>query len=136
MAKDSEIYGVGNDDDFDTEEFDSFQKLQDKYGDKQKWFSNNDGEKMFNLYKEKTGRPFKVKTKKSEMGGEMAEMDTLGNHFTRKFKSNYSGALKDKFESHEADGINKIMDEIFSESKVEKIITKYFKIYEKEKKNS
>ena len=69
-----------------------------------------------------------------EMDGEMAEMDTLGNHFTRKFKSNYSGSLKDKFESHEADGINKIMDEIFSESKVEKIITKYFKIDEKEKK--
>ena len=69
-----------------------------------------------------------------EMDGEMAEMDTLGNHFTRKFKSNYGGALMDKFETHEAEGINKIMDEIFSESKVEKIITKYFKIDEKEKK--
>lgn len=69
-----------------------------------------------------------------EMGGEMAEMSTLGDHFTRKFKSNYSGALKDQFEAHEEEGISKIMDEIFNESKVEKIITKYFKIDEKEKK--
>ena len=36
-AKDSDIYGIGGDN-FDTEEFDSFQKLYDKYGDKQRWF--------------------------------------------------------------------------------------------------
>ena len=69
-----------------------------------------------------------------EMGGEMAEMDTLGGIFSNKFKSNFAGALSDKLESHEAHGMSKIMDEVFNESKVEKIITKYFKIDEKEKK--
>ena len=69
-----------------------------------------------------------------EMGGEMAEMDTLGDRFSKKFKSNFTGSLSDKLESHEAHGMSKIMDEVFNESKVEKIITKYFKIDEKEKK--
>jgi hypothetical protein len=69
-----------------------------------------------------------------EMDGEMAEMDTLGGRFGRQFKSNYTGALSGKFQPHEEEGISKIMDEIFNESKVEKIITKYFKIDEKEKK--
>jgi hypothetical protein len=68
-----------------------------------------------------------------EMGGEMAEMDTLGGRFTDKFGSNYTGALSNKFAPHEAEGISKIMDEVFSESKVEKIISKYFKVDEKEK---
>ena len=69
-----------------------------------------------------------------EMGGEMAEMDTLGDRFTSKFKSNYTGTLSNKFAPHEAEGISKIMDEVFSESKVEKIISKYFKVDEKEKR--
>jgi hypothetical protein len=69
-----------------------------------------------------------------EMDGEMAEMDTLGNRFKQQFESNYTGALSGKFQPHEEEGISKIMDEIFNESKVEKIITKYFKIDEKEKK--
>jgi len=99
-AKDSDIQGIGGED-FDTEEFDSFQKLYDKYGDKQKWFDKTDGERMFNLYKEKTGRPFKVKTRKDKMG----EVD-YGN-----------GA---------------IMDSIFGESKVDKVISKYFEVSKKE----
>ena len=69
-----------------------------------------------------------------EMDGEMAEMDTLGGRFGRQLKSKYTGALSGKFQPHEEEGISKIMDEIFNESKVEKIITKYFKIDEKEKK--
>ena len=69
-----------------------------------------------------------------EMDGEMAEINTLGDHITNNIKRNYSDALMSQFESHEAEGISKIMDEIFTESKVEKIITKYFKIDEKEKK--
>lgn len=68
-----------------------------------------------------------------EVGGEMAEMDTLGDRFTNKFKSNYAGSLSKKLNPNEAHGVSKIMDEIFSESKVEKVITKYFKVDEKEK---
>jgi hypothetical protein len=76
-AKSGDIYGIGGDD-FDTEEFDTFQQLYDKYGDKQSWFSKTDGERMFDKYREMTGKPFKVKTRKTD--GEMSEemdMDTL-----------------------------------------------------------
>jgi hypothetical protein len=100
IAKDFEIQGIGGDD-YDVEEFDTFQKLYDKYGDKQKWFNKNDGEKMFNLYKDRTGRPFKVKTKKSEMG-------------------------------EEGYGSGAIFDSIFKESKVDKVISKYFEVSKKE----
>jgi hypothetical protein len=100
MAKDFEIQGIGGDD-FDVEEFDSFQKLYDKYGDKQKWFNKNDGEKMFNLYKDRTGKPFKVKTRKSEM-------------------------------EEEGYGHGAILDHIFGESKVDKVISKYFEVTKKE----
>ena len=63
----------------------------------------NDSERYGNnnLYKEKTGRPFKVKTRKDKMG----EVD-YGN-----------GA---------------IMDSIFGESKVDKVISKYFEVSKKE----
>jgi hypothetical protein len=102
-VRDSELYGIAGDD-FDTEEFDTFQKLYDKYGDKQRWFDKTSGEKMFNIYKEKTGKPFKVKTKRP-MEGEIDE-DDYGN-----------GA---------------IIDSIFGESKVDKVISKYFEVSKKE----
>jgi hypothetical protein len=100
MVKSDNMYGIGGDD-FDTEEFDTFQQLYDKYGDKQSWFNKRDGEKMFNTYREKTGKPFKVKTRKSEM-----EEEDYGN-----------GA---------------IFDSIFGESKVDKVISKYFEVSKKE----
>jgi hypothetical protein len=92
-AKDFDIMGIGGDD-FDTEEFDTFQKLHDKYGDKQSWFNKRDGERMFDKYKEMTGKPFKVKTRKVENGA--------------------------------------IFDSIFGESKVDKVISKYFEVSKKE----
>ena len=69
--------------------------MYDKYGDKQSWFNKTDGESMFNKYKEMTGRPFKVKTRKGEMGHQM--------------------------------------DNIFSESKIEKVLSKYFLLSKDEK---
>ena len=92
-VKDSDLYGMAGDD-FDTEEFDTFQKLYDKYGDKQSWFNKTDGESMFNKYKEMTGRPFKVKTRKGENGA--------------------------------------IYDSVFGESKVDKVISKYFEVSKSE----
>ena len=106
-VRSGDIYGIAGDD-FDTEEFDTFQQLYDKYGDKQSWFNKRDGETMFNKYKEMTGRPFKVKTRK--MGSEMSEEDKVNSH------------------------VSKVMDEIFSESKVDKVLTSYFQISESEKK--
>jgi hypothetical protein len=95
-AKDSEIQGIGGDD-FDTEEFETFKELYKKYGDKQRWFGGRDGETMFNKYKEMTGKPFKVKTRRSEMG--------IGD-----------------------------MEGMLGESKVDKVISKYFEIGFSEKK--
>jgi hypothetical protein len=104
QVRDSELYGIAGDD-FDTEEFETFQKLYDKYGDQQPFFRKSEGgEKMFDLYKEKTGRPFKMKTRRP-MEGEMEE-DDYGN-----------GA---------------IIDSIFGESKVDKVISKYFELTKKE----
>jgi hypothetical protein len=100
-AKDSEIQGIGGDD-FDTEEFETFKELHKKYGDKQRWFGGRDGETIFNKYKEITGKPFKVKTRRSEME------EDYGN-----------GA---------------ILDHIFGESKIDKVLSKYFEITESEKK--
>jgi hypothetical protein len=79
-VKDVDLYGIGDDEMFDTEEFENFMQLYDKYGDKQNWFASPErgGEKFFDLYKEKTGKPFKVKTRK--MQGEMGEgsMEDMG----------------------------------------------------------
>ena len=108
QVKDSELYGIAGDD-FDTEEFETFQQLFDKYGDKQPFFrKSGGGERMFDLYKEKTGKPFKIKTRKSEMeeGGYYEEDMDYGN-----------GA---------------IFDSIFGESTVDKVISKYFEISKKE----
>jgi hypothetical protein len=106
-VRSGDIYGIGGDD-FDTEEFDTFKQLYDKYGDKQSWFNKRDGETMFNKYREMTGKPFKVKTRK--MDGEMGEEDKVNSHVT------------------------KMMDEIFAESKIDKVLTSYFNISESEKK--
>ena len=101
-VKDSDLFGIAGND-FDTEEFDSFQKLYDKYGDKQKWFNKRDGESMFNKYKDMTGKPFKVKSRKTEMEGS---------------------------------GNGAIFDSIFGESKVDKVISKYFEVSKEEIRES
>ena len=72
-----------------------------KHGNKHYWFHNRskfspgpDGEELFNKFKERYGRPFKVRTKKS------SEMKEYGH--------------------------GSILDSIFKESKVDKVISKYF----------
>jgi hypothetical protein len=110
---------IGSDDDFDIEEFDTFQKLYDKYGNKQSWFNKTDGERMFNAYREKTGRPFKVKTRK--MNSEM------GEDYDESYNPNYKNTHKDK--SH---GNGAIFDSIFGESQVDKVISKYFEVSKSE----
>jgi hypothetical protein len=141
IAKDSDIYGIGDDEMFDTEEFETFKQLYDKYGDKQKWFGKNDGERMFDLYKQKTGKPFKVKTKKLE--GEMGEGDLRDKFNGRDGKviGVYSNIKKQRDEEMTEEdmassSISSIMDKIFSESKVDKVIEKYFVLNESEQKPS
>ena len=92
----------------DEEEFDEFQPMMDKHGKSTSWFDKgSSGKKMFDMYKEKHG-PMKVRTKRVD--SEMSEDDKVNSH------------------------VSKIMDEIFSESKVDKVLTSYFEITESEKK--
>jgi hypothetical protein len=91
-------HGGDFDFDFDEEEFEDFPSLMAKHGsDKHKWFGRGEqGEKMFNTYKNHHNRPFKVRSKKSDLG---------------------NGA---------------IFDSIFGESKVDKVLSKYFEVSKQE----
>jgi hypothetical protein len=52
-------------DDFDEEEFDDFDSLDSKHGHDTKWFGKGDsGRKMFDTYKDKHSKPFKVRTRR------------------------------------------------------------------------
>lgn len=95
---------------YDEEDIDSFDDLMSKYGDKQKWFATDrsdarefgmtgDGRRMFDMYKEKHGQPFKLRKR-------------------RPLNTSYESAI----------------DEIFSESKIEKVLSKYFVVTESEEK--
>jgi hypothetical protein len=87
--------------DYDEEEFDDFDSFDSKYGGKQGMFDKGEkGKVFFNKYKEKFGKPFRVRTPR-----DMGESD-YGN-----------GA---------------IIDSIFSESPIDKVISKYFEVSKKE----
>lgn len=90
-------YGGDFDFDYDEEEIHDFPSFKEKHGDT-KWFDDKEnGEKLFNRYKELSGgKPFKVRTKKSDLG-------------------------------HGA-----IFDSIFGESKVDKVLSKYFEVSKQE----
>jgi len=120
-VRSGDIYGIGGDD-FDTEEFDTFQQLYDKYGDKQSWFNKRDGETMFNKYREMTGKPFKVKTRKGEMG-EDYEDSRYSEDYDENYDPKYKGGYKDKSHGNGA---------IFGESQVDKVISKYFEVSKSE----
>ena len=68
FVDDEEIYGIGDEDLFDTEEFDDFESYSEKYpedsDDSPSWFKGNQGKTMFDKYRETTGKPFKVKTRR------------------------------------------------------------------------
>lgn len=84
--------------DFDEEEFSDFDSLMNKHGKNQRWFGPKDGKMFFDKYQEKFGgKPFRVRTKKSEMGeNEMGE----GNAFSGAL----ANAKKDGKSSFEVDG--------------------------------
>jgi hypothetical protein len=66
---------------------------------------------------------------------EMAEgYDTLGDAFHSKLKGGFASELSRNMEEYESKGVSKILDNVFSESKVEKLLTKYFDIDEKEQR--
>jgi hypothetical protein len=66
--------------DFDEEEFDDFDSFDAKYGGKQRLFApGEEGKKFFDMYKEKFGKPFKVRTPRDMEEAETEE----GNKFTK-----------------------------------------------------
>ena len=107
--------------DYDEEEFSDYESLMNKHGKNQRWFGPKDGKMFFDKYQEKFGgKPFRVRTRKSEMGeNEMEE----GNAF--------SGALakakEDGKSSFEVDGKTYQV----KEAKEEKFIQKATKKIEK-----
>jgi hypothetical protein len=66
--------------DYDEEEFEDFPSMYDKIGKNQKWFApGKEGQRYFDIYKEKFGSPFKVRTRR----GDMEEQETEeGNAFS------------------------------------------------------
>ena len=66
--------------DYDEEEFEDFPSMYDKIGKNQKWFApGEEGQRYFDIYKEKFGSPFKVRTRR----GDMEEQETEeGNAFS------------------------------------------------------
>lgn len=83
--------------DYDEEEFDEFEPLYAKYGDKTSWFAPGDeGKKFFDMYKKKYG-PMKVRTSR---GLEEEAETEEGNAFTGALAQ----AKKDGDSSFEVDG--------------------------------
>ena len=54
-----------NDDDFDTEEFDDYESFHEKHP-KRRALGGDMGKAMFNTYKEKTGKPLTIKTRRPQ----------------------------------------------------------------------
>ena len=80
-------------DDYDEEEFSDFDSLMNKHGKNQRWFGPKDGKMYFDKYQEKfDGKPFRVRTRKNEMGEGNAFSGALAN------------AKKDGKNSFEVDG--------------------------------
>ena len=65
-------------DDFDDEEFNDFDSFSSKHGHDTRWFGKGDsGRKMFDIYKDKHSKPFKVRTRRGM--DEQSLSSTVGN---------------------------------------------------------
>jgi phage shock protein A len=120
--------------DYDEEEFDDYDTFMSKVGD-QKWFAPEGGKMFFDKYRDQFG-PFKFR-KRKEMGegGDRDKFDgrdskVIGVYSNIKKQRNEEMSEEEKTHS----SISKIMDGIFGESKVDKVLEKYFVISEDEKK--
>jgi hypothetical protein len=96
--KDDRQHNGDFDFDFDEEEFSDFDSLMNKHGENQRWFGPKDGKMFFDKYQEKFGgKPFRVRTRKNEMGENEVEE---GNAFSGAL----ANAKKDGKSSFEVDG--------------------------------
>ena len=133
--------------DYDEEEYDDFDEFISKYPD-QRWFrkGRSDDAKFgrdssdrhfWEKYKEMFGGPFKLRKRRGEMGeGDLRDKfdgrdsKVIGVYSNIKKQRNEEMTEEEKTHS----SISKIMDSIFSESKVDKVLEKYFVVSESEKK--
>jgi hypothetical protein len=65
FADDEDLFGIGDDEEFDKEEFDDYESYTKQYPeggkDSPRWFGSKT---MFDTYRKTTGKPFKVKTRR------------------------------------------------------------------------
>jgi hypothetical protein len=56
-----------NDDDFDTEEFDDYESFNEKHPKRKSLnFGDDENKRMFKSYREKTGKPLTIKTRRPQ----------------------------------------------------------------------
>ena len=73
---------------YDEEEFDDFDSFDSKYGGKQRMFDKGDqGRKFFDMYKDKFGKPFRVRTPKTMNNDDMMEESRNRRKAIRESKS-------------------------------------------------
>ena len=102
--------------DFDEEEFSDFDSLMNKHGKNQKWFGPKDGKMFFDKYQEKFGgKPFRVRTRKNEMGENEVEE---GNAFSGAL----ANAKKDGKSSFKVDGKTYQVKESKNRGNKEKVV--------------
>lgn len=95
--QDNRQYTGDFDFDYDEEEFDDFDSFDSKYGGKQAMFEpGEEGRKFFDMYKEKFGKPFRVRTPRDMDEAETEE----GNKFTKALDD----AREDGDDTFEVDG--------------------------------
>ena len=102
--------------DFDEEEFSDFDSLMNKHGKNQRWFGPKDGKMFFDKYQEKFGgKPFRVRTRKNEMGENEVEE---GNAFSGAL----ANAKKDGKSSFKVDGKTYQVKESKNSGNKEKVV--------------
>ena len=65
-----------NDDDFDSEEFDDYESFNEKHPKRKALnFGDEENKRMFKTYREKTGKPLTIKTRKPQKSSGAPEWD-------------------------------------------------------------
>jgi hypothetical protein len=121
--------------DFEEEEFSDYPSFKEKHPDS-KWFGDK---KYFDEYKNKHESPFKVRTNKTsnEKFGSFDDnewTDEKNNRLELPKNPKRRSLRHPDIDSKHAGRLEDMIEGIFTESKVDKIIEGYFKIDEKEQK--
>ena len=101
--------------DYDEEQFDDFDDFYSKHGENQRWFQKGpEGKRMFDIYKDKFGGPFKLRKKRPMGENEVEE----GNAFSGAL----ANAKKDGKSSFEVDGKTYQVKESKNRGNKEKVV--------------